>query len=145
MAAKVKGVRKLTGQLLAIEPQVRARVAEELVRQVDSLVAYQQSQAPIDDGYGNVQGGFADQFTRFAQIVPGRGQEAFAAAALEGRQAMTIRVRQDTETRSIRPEWRATDVTSGAAYNIRAVIDPYLGGPDHGRWIDCEAESGVAV
>jgi head-tail adaptor len=99
----------------------------------------------IDDGAGNLRGDFADQFTRFAQITPGRGQEAVTAAALEGRQAVAIRVRQDVETRAIRPEWRATDVVNGAAYNIRAVIDPYLGSSDHGRWIDCEAESGVAI
>lgn len=99
----------------------------------------------VDDGYGNMQGDWADRFTRWAQIAPERGDEAVQAAALEGRQAITIRVRQDAETRTIRPGWRATDVVSSIDFNIRTAIDPDLGGTAHGRFIDCQAESGVAL
>ena len=49
------------------------------------------------------------------------------------------------ETRTIRPEWRATDVVTGVVFNIRAALDPDKGGSEHGRWIDCQAESGVAI
>jgi hypothetical protein len=64
---------------------------------------------------------------------------------LTGRQPVIIRVRQSSDTRKIKPDWKATDLASGTAFNIRTAVDPNLGDTDHGRWIDMLAESGVAI
>jgi head-tail adaptor len=101
----------------------------------------------VTDEYGNVTTGWADQFTIYANIDsdPRLGRETVGAARLAGRQPVIIRVRQTADTRTIAPDWKATDVGSGTVYNIRAVGDPHLGDVEHGKWIDMAAESGVAV
>jgi head-tail adaptor len=101
----------------------------------------------VSDEFGNVTTGWADQFTVAANIDtdPKLGRETVTAARLEGRQPVVIRVRQYSQTKQIRTDWRATDVRSGAQYNIRSVADPNLGNNQHGRWIDMVAEGGVAV
>jgi head-tail adaptor len=97
------------------------------------------------DEYGNEQTGWADRFTVRARITPKHGGEAVEAARLAGRQPVEIRIRYSPDTISIRTGWRATDVDSGIAFNVRAIADPYMGGPQHGKWIDVLAEAGVAI
>jgi SPP1 family predicted phage head-tail adaptor len=97
------------------------------------------------DEYGNELTSWADRFTVHAQITPRLGGETVEAARLEGRQPVIVRVRYSPDTKLIRTNWRATDQHSGIAYNVRAVVDPEMGGAQHGQWIDVLAESGVAV
>jgi head-tail adaptor len=97
------------------------------------------------DEYGNTQQGWQDRFTLRAQITPRLGGETVEAARLAGRQPVVIRVRNSPDTRLIQTSWKATDADSGIAYNIHAIADPDMGGPQHGQWIDVMAESGVAV
>jgi SPP1 family predicted phage head-tail adaptor len=99
----------------------------------------------VSDGYGNVSTGWQDMFSVHAQITPRLGGETVEAARLEGRQPVIVRVRYSPDTKLIRTDWRATDAHSGIAYNVRSVVDPFLGGAQHGHWIDLLAEAGVAV
>ena len=84
-------------------------------------------------------------FAVAVQITPRLGGETVEAARLEGRQPVVMRVRYSPDTKQIRTDWRATDVGSGIVYNVRSVVDPNMGGPQHGQWIDVLAESGVAI
>ena len=99
----------------------------------------------VTDEYGNVTMGWADQFTTYANITAKFGGEAVEAARLAGRQPVIIRVRQYAKERQIATDWKATDVNDGKIYNIRTAIDPHMGDAEHGKWIDMEAEAGVAV
>lgn len=98
-----------------------------------------------DDGYGNVEGGFADRFTCFAQVTPRLGGETVEAARLTGKQPFTIRVRQSPDTLQIRTDWMARNELTGTQYNIRTVADPCEGDADHGLWLDMMADAGVAI
>lgn len=80
--------------------------------------------ADVEDGRGNVKGAFSEQFTRSAQIIPRLGGETVMAARLAGSQPVTIRIRCDTQTALITPEWRARDVRHNITYNIRAISNP---------------------
>jgi SPP1 family predicted phage head-tail adaptor len=97
------------------------------------------------DEYGNEQTGWTDRFTVRAQISPRLGGETVEAARLQGHQPVVVRVRYSPDTKLIRTDWRATDADSGIVYNVRSVVDPNMGGRQHGQWIDVLAEAGVAV
>lgn len=97
------------------------------------------------DNAGNMQAEWIDRLTCPAQIIAARGSESLDATRLESRGSDVIRVRFNPATRAIVADWKATDVESGVAYNIRAVRDPFQGTPQHGRWIDCYCEQGLAV
>lgn len=97
------------------------------------------------DDYGNVTTGWVDKFTVAANITPRLGGETVQAARLAGRQPVVITVRASPDTRTIRTDWKATDTTSGTAYNVRTVADPHLGDVEHGKWIEMFAESGIAI
>ena len=80
-----------------------------------------------DDGYGNLQSDFVEQFTRRAEFVYAGGGEAVAAQRMAGRSIMKIRFRSDTDTRSVTTDWQLRDVRRGTVYAIRevdAVTDP---------------------
>jgi SPP1 family predicted phage head-tail adaptor len=94
----------------------------------------------VDDGYGNVEGDFADQFTTRAAIQPLKGGEGVIASRLTGQQPVIIRVRRSSQTELIRTGWRAADARSGTLYNITAAAD--MDGDRH--YIDIMAISGVA-
>ena len=80
--------------------------------------------AQVDDGMGNeVSGPFEEQFQRAAMFIMRPGSEAVMAARLQGQQPVTIVVRFDSQTRSVTPDWRVTDVRSGTVYAIRAAED----------------------
>ncbi|MDB5733343.1 MAG: phage head-tail adaptor [Variovorax sp.] len=93
------------------------------------------------DEYGNdVAGAFEPQFTRWAQLVPARGSEQVIASRLEGVQPVTVRVRWDSQTGSITPDWRAVDTRSGRVYAIKTAADP-----DRRRqWMEMLCVSGEA-
>jgi len=99
----------------------------------------------VSDEYGNVSTGWQDMFTVAANITPRLGGESIEAARLAGRQPVVIRVRKSPDTVQIRTDWKATNVRTGTAYNIRTAVDPNQGDQQHGKWIDMLAEAGVAV
>jgi head-tail adaptor len=80
-----------------------------------------------NDGAGNHQAAFVEQFQRRAGFVYAGGGEAIAAERLLGRSILKIRMRSDQQTRSITADWRLRDVRRGTLYAIRevdAVTDP---------------------
>ena len=99
----------------------------------------------VGDEYGNPTTGWVDRFTVAANITPQQGGEAVDAARLAGRQPVTIRVRRSADTALIRTDWKATNVGDGTEYNIRTAIDPEQGTVEHGKWVECLAEAGVAI
>lgn len=107
-------------------------------------VAFEQQQA-ASDGYGNAEGEFAEEFRRAAQIIPRLGGETVIAARLSGRQPVTIRVRQDSQTRQVDESWRVRDVRKGTIYQIRSKVDPRQHATEHGMYIDLLCEAGVAT
>ena len=99
----------------------------------------------VGDEYGNPTTAWLDRFTVAANITPQQGGEAVNAARLAGRQPVTIRVRRSADTALIRTDWKATNVGDGTEYNIRTAIDPEQGTVEHGKWVECLAEAGVAI
>lgn len=92
-----------------------------------------------DDGYGNTQTGWIEQFQEAAAYTHLRGGEAVYAARLANRHPQVIRVRASARTRAVTAEWKVTDVRSGAEYAIKdvtATVD--------NKWIDLLCERGVA-
>lgn len=95
----------------------------------------------IDDGYGNVVGGWVPQFERDACILPSKGGETVIAARLQSIQPALIIVRYDAETSTITPDWRLIELRSGAIYNIRTSADMER----RGCWWTMLCEAGVAT
>lgn len=100
------------------------------------------------DGFGGDQVGWAEQFSRAAQVIYSRGNESVEAARLAGRSIYKVKLRSDSGTRTITTDWRARDVRRGVlsgefpgvVYNIReadAITDR--------AWVYLVVESGVAV
>lgn len=92
------------------------------------------------DGYGNTQSDFAERFRRRAGFTYLRGTEGVIAARLEGRQPIVVRLRADSDTRSIGTDWRMRRIATGEAYAVRSVAET----PDR-RWVDVMVEKGVAA
>ncbi|HWY14430.1 MAG TPA: head-tail adaptor protein [Rhizomicrobium sp.] len=77
---------------------------------------------PAADGAGNVEGSaWEEQFRRFARVTPLKGGEEVTAARLQGMQPAIVRVRADSSTRMVTPQWRLRDINSGTAYNIKSI------------------------
>lgn len=93
----------------------------------------------IDDGLGNTEGAFAEQFKSWAAFRPRGGSESVVAARLEGRNLFGVYLRSTPQTRTIKADWRMRDVRTGDVYAVRivdAVSDRY--------WVYLEAQTGVA-
>jgi head-tail adaptor len=108
----------------------------------DRLVFQRRSSTP--DEYGNEEAGFADAFTEPAELViAGLGNEAIAAARLEGRQPVTIRVRHNSRTVQIQADWRAVDERNpGIVYALTAApVDRER----KRRWLEMPAVLGAAA
>jgi head-tail adaptor len=108
----------------------------------DRLVFQRRSTTP--DDYGNEEAGFADAFTEPAELVIlGLGNEAIAAARLEGRQPVTIRVRHNSRTVQIQADWRAMDERNpGIVYALTAApVDRER----KRRWLEIPAVLGAAA
>lgn len=97
----------------------------------------------IDDGYGNVTSGFADEpdFDTYAEILDKAGGETVQAARLTGRNLANITVRSYSRTREVTTSWLAKDMRYGTIYNIRSIIDPN----GKRRLIEMLCETGVAA
>lgn len=99
--------------------------------------------SPTEEDYGNTEGTWQTQFTRWADIQPLRGGEAVMAARLEGKQPVLIIVRRDSDTKGITTDWRAVEIMPDAterSYNIRAGDDMER----DNRFVTLLAERGVA-
>lgn len=106
-----------------------------------------------DDGAGNREGDFVQQFERQAGFTFLRGTELVIAARLEGRQPIVVRIRACSQTRQIDTGWRMRDLRdgewigsggdaywSGSIYAVRSVIPT-----EDRQFIDVTVESGVAA
>ena len=104
------------------------------------------------DGYGNEQEQFVEQFERRAGFTFLRGGEAVIASRLEGRQPIVVRVRRDSDTLKIQPDWRMRNARDGAWQGTSP--DQYWDGPIYAvhsiaptedrQFLDIMVESGVA-
>jgi hypothetical protein len=106
--------------------------------QLHELVAFDDRVA-ADDGMGNTEGDWAEQFQCRAGYTFLRGGEAVLASRLEGVQPIVARIRMTPETLQIKADWQMRDVRTGVAYNIRSIaaIDR--------KWLDLVVQSGVAT
>lgn len=101
----------------------------------------------IDDGAGNTEGDFEQQFVVAAGLQARFGGEAVMASRLSGSQPFTITVRQSSDTKRVTTDWRARDVRSDpdpakqTIYNIRSIVDP----DDRRAWFEMLSETGVAT
>lgn len=94
----------------------------------------------IDDGLGNTEGGFADQFPLWAAFRSRGGSEAVVAARLEGRNTIGVYVRSTPQSRLIENDWRMTDKRTGQQYAVK-VVD----GVTDSAWVYIEAQTGGAA
>lgn len=95
----------------------------------------------IDDGYGNTQSDFVQQFVTNAAVKTKFGGETVVAARLTGHNTVNITVRRNSRTEQIATDWRARDVREGAVYAIQSIIDPR----DDAAWLEILAQTGVAA
>lgn len=82
--------------------------------------------SPASPDYGNSEGDWQSQFTKWAEVRPIKGGEGVIAARLTGRQPVLVFVRSDSETRLVTTDWRAIEVLADGTerlYNIRGVED----------------------
>jgi head-tail adaptor len=93
----------------------------------------------VDDGYGNRQQEFVEQFQTRAGFIWLRGGESVQAARLEGQQPLIVRVRVYEDTNRITPDWRMRDLRTGDVYAIRGISRSL----DRG-YLDVLVQSGVA-
>jgi len=92
-----------------------------------------------NDGYGNTQSGWVEQFRCAARKVVLRGTESVMAQRLQGVQPVVITIRSSATSRLVTTDWRARDLRTGEMFNIRTVT------PSEDRAaIDILAEKGVA-
>ena len=92
-----------------------------------------------EDGFGNEQGSWAEQFECWAKRQFLRGGEQVIASRLESRQPAILTVRNSVNTRMITSEWRAIDKRDGRIFNIRE--DPKES--DDRAMLEMLAEAGV--
>lgn len=93
-----------------------------------------------DDGLGNKQGEWIDQFTVWAKHATLRAGESVMAGRLTGRAPAIVTIRYSIQAAAITTDWRCTDTRSGAIYNIRQVM------PGEKRdFIELLVEAGVAA
>ncbi|UEM09018.1 head-tail adaptor protein [Bradyrhizobium barranii subsp. barranii] len=95
----------------------------------------------VDDGYGNTQSEFVEQFVVWAGVEARFGGETVTAARLSGQQPLTITVRRSEQTARIKTDWQARDTRTGETYNIRSIADP----TDAGAFLELLCQAGVAT
>ena len=94
----------------------------------------------FDDGQGNTQGKFVEQFQTRAEFIHLRGSEAVMAGRLQGKHTQVIRVRNSSNTRLISTDWMLRDVRTGKSFNIRDIEHEV-----NRQFIALTCESGVAT
>lgn len=104
-------------------------------------LSFQQRQL-VSDGYGNTEGGFAEEFVRWAEVKPSLGIETVNAARLAGQQPVDIVVRRDSETLTIGADWQAVDANDGTIYALTA---PPIDLKQDRQYLTMKAVIGVAA
>jgi SPP1 family predicted phage head-tail adaptor len=89
------------------------------------------------DGGGGVVTIWQEQFQRRAAYVHRNGGEAVMADRLQGKHTLVVRVRADSQTRTISTDWRARDARVGTLYNIIDVTPTV-----DRKWVDVLAQTG---
>lgn len=98
-----------------------------------------QQNEEIDDGYGNVYGGWTTKITAPARIRILKGSETIIASRLAGKQTAVITARWQPDIEPVTPAWRAKDARTGKIYDIKAVT------PDERKaWVDLLTEATVS-
>lgn len=100
-----------------------------------------QKRVESDDGAGNVESDWVDQFDEPCRLTPRLGSEAVIAARLTGAQPYSMMVRGSERTMAVTPAWRAVNARTGVAYNIRTVASV----DERGAWLEMLVQSGVAT
>lgn len=117
--------------------------------QLRSKIGFYKRVVPPPTGaeYGVPEGPFPStpEFVCPANVRPRLGGEQVLADRLGGTNIVNVTVRQSSRTRRVDTSWCAKDERSGVIYNIRSVIDPYEGRPEHSMWLEMLCERGVAV
>lgn len=75
----------------------------------------------IDDGFGNKQGDWQEQFKIWSAKKYLTGGENVVAARLSGLQPVLLTVRTSTLTKLIETHWRCRDLSTGEIFNIKNV------------------------
>jgi SPP1 family predicted phage head-tail adaptor len=96
--------------------------------------------AEVDDGMGNTQSDWVEQFQCRAAYRHLRGGEGVMAGRLEGKHTQIITVRSSTLRRSVTSDWRIRDARSGDAFAIHDVTFE-----TDRQWISLLVERGVAA
>lgn len=94
-----------------------------------------------DDGYGNVEGEFVEQFECWARVRPLKGGEQVLSARLTGTQPVIITVRRSSQTALIKSDWRARDARTGTVY---AITSPASNMDEKKQYLDIMATTGAA-
>ncbi len=94
----------------------------------------------VDDGAGNTEGDWEEQFSCRAAYRHLRGGESIMAGRLQGKHTQVIIVRASAQTRTVSTDWRARDVRNGDVFNIRDITHE-----TDRLWISMLCEKGVAV
>lgn len=99
-----------------------------------------------DSDYGVAEAEFPDdpEFTCAANIKPRLGGETVLAQRLTGTNLVNITVRQSSQTELVNTAWRIMDERTSVLYNIRSIIDPFEGSPEHSKFYEMLCEKGVA-
>lgn len=100
-----------------------------------------QRRIETDDGLGNVESGWVDQFDEPCRLVFRTGSEPVIAARLSGVQPFSMTVRSSDRTRSVTPAWRAVNAHTGVEYNIATVANV----DERNQWLELLVTSGVAT
>lgn len=103
-------------------------------------VQFQRRGPAVSDGAGGDLGEYVDVFSRRAEFVHIRGGETVLAARLQGTHTQIIRVRADSSTLAITPEWRVVDTKTLSMFNITD-ISPLAGD----TFLDLLCQSGGAA
>jgi SPP1 family predicted phage head-tail adaptor len=121
-------------------PQSRSKGQKMGAGKLKERLTFSKLADTIDDGYGNVQQGWQDQFTVNSRVRPRLGGEEVMAARLQGKNLVAITLRSSVKTKQITTNWRAVDARSGEQYNIRSVIET-----EDKEYIELLGEKGVAI
>lgn len=77
-----------------------------------------ESPAPTRNALNEVEDGWQQEFTRWAEVFARMGSETILAARLTGVQPVEITVLRDSDTRRITSAWRAVDEHSGEVFAL---------------------------
>lgn len=117
------------------------RFDNRLAGTLNKRIAFDKRPDTANDGYGNTQGDWEEQFWVWSSKRYLLGGEDVMAARLSGSQPLLLTVRSSSNTRQIAESWRCRDLASEEIFNIRSVTPAQ----DRNGFIDILCEKGAAV